>query len=315
MNARVWQAACVPPLLAEVFTRSGVLLVGQGDVGEWQPVRAGQFTGNVVARLAQEVQVGDVLLLRSGLSRLLAVGIVASAYLYLPQFDDAGGLDMQHARRVRWAVLPEPYDFSRAVFPAGSTLSLVTDPELVDYAARFINSPPDAWQQAALPSLPAEEALLETPPPLLADLVAQACDLSGLYGDGQRFGEPPSEAELVAHFILPLLRRLGWPPELIALEWHGADLALFRTLPRRAENLCLLVEAKRPGRDVGEALAQALGYMQSFGAHCDILISDGLHYRLYAAEKRHVAAGYANLTRLKPSALPVFEKLSRKRFA
>ena len=39
-------------------------------------------------RFASEMQVGDVALLRTGIATITAVGIVASDYIYLNQFDD-----------------------------------------------------------------------------------------------------------------------------------------------------------------------------------------------------------------------------------
>jgi hypothetical protein len=49
-------------------------------------------------------------------------------------------------------------------------------------------------------------------------------------------GEPPSEDELIAHFVVPFLRTLGWPPERIAVKWRYIDVAVFQALPRIPEN-------------------------------------------------------------------------------
>ena len=47
---------------------------------------------------------------------------------------------------------------------------------------------------------------MEEVPSALADIVAQAQDLFGLYWDRQNFGDHPMEDELVAHFVIPFLR-------------------------------------------------------------------------------------------------------------
>ena len=115
----------------------------------------------------------------------------------------------------------------------------------MDFAERFIKSPPTHWQTAPLPGLPAEEPPLAQVPGALEGIVARAADLVPLLQDGQAFGEHPSEDELIAHFVVPFLRALGWPPERIAVKWRYIDVAVFRALPRTPENCHLVIEAKR----------------------------------------------------------------------
>src|SRR5262245_8297002 len=93
-------------------------------------------------------------------------------------------------------------------------------------------------------------------------LIGQAADLAPLYWNLEEFGERPSEDELIAHFIVPFLRALGWPPERIAVKWRNIDVAVFRALPRTAENCHLVIEAKRFGAGVEGALGQAKGYVE-----------------------------------------------------
>ena len=118
-------------------------------------------------------------------------------------------------------------------------------------------SPPTDWQAGALPGLPEEESELETPPGELRDIVAQVHDLAGLYWDGDAFGERPMEDELVAHYVVPFLRALGWPVERIAIKWRNIDVCVFSALPRTPENCYYLIEAKRLGAGVEGALEQA----------------------------------------------------------
>lgn len=49
-----------------------------------------------------------------------------------------------------------------------------------------------------------------------------------LLQDRQAFGEPPSEDELIVHFVVPFLLALGRVPELIAVKWRRIDVAVFR---------------------------------------------------------------------------------------
>src|SRR5690606_21857525 len=137
--------------------------IGPGDAGAWMPERGDEdFEGNFVRRFASEIRVGDLLLLRAGLATVVAVGIVASDYVYLDAFDDVNGWDLQHARRVRWCRLPAEHVFSGSPFGANPPrCSRVRSEAVVDFALRFVNSPPTAWQTAALPEIPAEEPPLE----------------------------------------------------------------------------------------------------------------------------------------------------------
>jgi hypothetical protein len=296
-----------------VFLKHGVGLIGPGDAGPWKPERSDdEFEGGFVRRFAKEMQVGDVLVLRTGIASISAVGIVASDYLYLNQFDDVNGWDLQHARRVRWGKLPGEYAFDSAVFGANPTrCSRIWNEEVKDYAERFLNSPPTHWQDAPLPELPPEEPDLEELPVFLEGLVAKANDLVRLYWDRQNFGDLPTEDELVAHFVVPFLRNLGWPTERISVKWRRIDIAVFKSLPRTPENCRFVIEAKRLGAGVEGALEQAKGYVQELGVPCDIIVTDGIRYRMYACDREFEPVAYANLVRLKRSAVTLFERMRR----
>ena len=291
----------------------GVALIGPGDTGPWGSKRSDEeFGGGFVRRFASELSIGDVVLLRTGISTIRAVGLVASGYQYMPQFDDVNGWDLQHARRVRWCALPEPYGFGEPVFGANPPrLSRVQSEEVVEYANRFVGSPPTAWQTSVLPSLPEEEPKLTTPPPELQELVAQVHDLTKLYWEEDGFGERPMEDELVAHYVVPFLRALGWPVERIAVKWRNIDVCVFSKLPRAPEYCHYLIEAKRLGAGVEGALKQATGYVSALGISCDVVVSDGIRYRMYEAGKDFAPVAYANLARLKQSSLELFKRMRR----
>lgn len=312
-NRSVWQISGGPTdrSYADVFLKYGVALIGPGDAGAWAPERGDdEFEGGYVRRFAQEVQVGDVFLLRSGASTIRAIGLVASDYVYLPQFDDVNGWDLQHGRRVRWCDLPIEYAFEARVFGANPPrVTRVANPGVLGYAEQFINSPPTHWQAAPLPDLPDEEPVLTKVPPFLEDIVARVHDLAKLYWDGNAFGDFPREDELVAHYVVPLLQSLGWPVERIGVKWRDVDVCLFRSLPRSPENCHFIIEAKRLGSGVEGALEQAKGYLQNLAISRDIVVTDGIRYRMYSAEKGFAPIAYANLAWLKPSALELFSRM------
>ncbi len=315
MSRAVWQISSGPSsrAYAGVFLKYGVALVGPGDAGAWNPERDDdEFEGGFVRRFASEVATEDVFLLRTGIGTIGAVGLVASDYLYVNAFDDVNGWDLQHARRVRWCRLPEEHSFGSAAFGANPPrCSRVWSEEVVDYAERFLNSPPTHWQTAALPGLPAEEPPLDEVPDAVQGIIAKAADLVPLLQDQQSFGEHPSEDELIAHFVVPFLHALGWPPERIAVKWRYIDVAVFRDLPRTPENCYLVIEAKRLGAGVEGALEQAKRYVEALGVLRDVVVTDGIRYRMYAGDRAFEPVAYANLARLKQPAAALFARMKR----
>ena len=310
----VWQVSAGPwdRSYVDVFLDYGVALIGPGDPGPWDAERSDEeYEGSFVRRFATELDCGDVLLLRTGLSTIRAVGLVASIYQYSPQFDDVNGWDLQHTRRVRWCLLPEPFDFGSSIFGANpSRLSRTHSQDILEYAARFVQSPPTDWQTRELPSLPEEEPELGAPPSELREIVAQIHDLVGLYGT-DAFGERPSEDELVAHYVVPFLRALGWPVEKIVVKWRHIDVCVFATLPRVPENCLYLIEAKRLGAGVEGALGQAKRYVSMLSVPRDVVVTDGIRYRMYDAQNNFAPIAYANLAHLKESALHLFTRMRR----
>lgn len=312
---RIWQIS--PPAsmagpIAEYFIRNGVVLLWPGDLGRWTPERYGHeyALSDWLKWFAETAAVGDAILLRIGPARIRAVGLVAGEYTYEDRFDDVHGFDLQHCRRVRWCRLPEDYDFAQPVFSKGR-FSLVRKAQVHDYVTRFLASPPTQWWEAGLPALPAEEPLTAEIPSGLENVVGLVRDLGILYTDTQRFGEPPMEDELVAHFVVPLLRALGWPPERLSVKWHRIDVAVFDALPRTPENCRFVIEVKRPGAVADEALEQAKGYVHALGKVCDIVVTDGIRYRMYSGREDFAQIAYANLLRLKHSAANLFARLRR----
>ncbi len=309
----VWQLSGGPASrsYADIFLNYGVGLIGPGDAGPWNYERSDdEYEGSFVRRFASDMQIGDIVLLRTGINAVSAVGIIASEYMYLNQFEDVNGWDLQHARRIRWCKLPQEYVFDNHSF-GYTRFSQVQNTEVRNYVERFLNSPPTNWQVAPLPELPSEEPSLGEIPSNLIELVGQAQDLVGLFQDEHNFGDTPMEDELVAHFVVPFLRCLGWPPECIAVKWRWIDVAVFQSLPRAPENCALIIEAKRFGSGIEGALAQAIGYVKSIGVSCNVVVTDGIRYRMYSCDNEFVPVAYANLTRLKQSATELFERMKR----
>jgi len=174
-----------------------------------------------------------------------------------------------------------------------------------------VDSPPTYWQTTSLPGLPEEEPPLEDIPIFLGEIVAQVQDLFSLYWNREAFGDHPTEDEMVAHYVVPFLRTLGWPVERIAVKWRYIDVSVFTKLPRNPGNCHFVIEAKRLGAGVEGALGQAKGYVESLGVARDIVVTDGVRYRMYDASSNYAPIAYANLARLKRTAPDLFARMRR----
>ena len=67
----IWQLAggSLSRSYYDVFLQYGVGLIGPGDSGPWHDYRTeAEFNGSFVRRFASEMQIGDIVLLRVGMS-------------------------------------------------------------------------------------------------------------------------------------------------------------------------------------------------------------------------------------------------------
>ena len=315
MALPTWQIAGGPSdrSYVDVFFKYGVGLIGPGDTGPWTPERdADPEFDPAVKQFARDPKTGEVFLLRVGQRTVTAIGTVASEYVYLDQFDEVNGWDLQHGRRVRWFQFPKPQEFEKLVFGANPPrFSRCYKAEVIDFAEKAFSSVPSSWASERLPDLPPLEPTLDPIPSELGALLAEIGDLLPMYWNRDTFDTLPSEDETLTHFVVPFFRALGWPPELIAVKWRSIDVAIFDRLPRIPENCHFVVEAKRLGSGVEGALEQAKGYVAALGVPRDIIVTDGVRYRLYSCARAYAPVAYANLSRLKKSAIELFERLRR----
>jgi hypothetical protein len=59
------------------------------------------------------------------------------------------------------------------------------------------------------------------------------------------------------------------------------------------------------------ALEQAKGYVAMLGVARDVIVTDGVRYRMYAADRGFEPLAYANLVRLKQSSADLFARMKR----
>lgn len=279
------------------------------------------------------MQADDIVLLRSG-HRVVSVGIVSQeSYAHNETFDDVYGWDLQHTRRVMWqpqlraeldAIQQEDGELfgSRKSIP---TFTRVKEKKVLDRVRHLFPK----CSQRPLSKLPEQ-----LPEPMSLDEFGNALFGKGLSYDavnrvkitlqkqrqlldwyGLRESDSagklrtvapkrPTEHEIVAHVILPLMLAIGWSEQLLAVEWQRIDLAVFWGTPTDANHCKLICEAKKMGHGLQNVRKQAVRYTDTLKLiECDkILLADGGRFYLYrklAGEWEKQPSGYFNVRKLR----------------
>ncbi len=332
MSPQVWQIACGEKgrRYQRLFLDHDVMFLGPGRFGPYAPplydenpdARAeGEGKVTYIRQFATEVRQGDLVLLRSGYN-VLSIGEIESDYFHTTAFDDVYGWDLEHCRRVRWQ---RQHDEALQQIQASGdlfadrkqipTFTRVNHPRNLDPIRHLL--PQIATRPLRdLPGTP------ETPltPEQLSDALFQeglgydAClhverairKLRGLldWYNKERSPGRPTEHEVVAHMILPLMLALGWSEQLLAIEWKKIDLAVFTHTPTDVSTCGLVCEAKGMDSPMQEVVEQAIGYCNAHGLdHCQkILVADGGYFSLYrkiAGVWETDPSGYINLRKLR----------------
>jgi hypothetical protein len=88
--------------------------------------------------------------------------------------------------------------------------------------------------------------------------------LSRWYESQKEVGRP-SEHEIVAYMITPLLLGMGCSEQLVAVEWNKIDMAFFNRTPLTKkegfDNCIMILEAKKPNQSLTDAYTQANNYV------------------------------------------------------
>ena len=333
-NPRVWQIACgeTGRRYDHIFLKHDVMCLGPGEFGPYARERyehglakefySAQKIGQV-RNFATEMKPGHFVLLRSG-HAVLAIGVVAEeGYMHSDTFDDIHGWDLQHTQRVIWQ-----HQFSDELTAAQADADLFSERKQIPTFTRVndarILEPLD--QLFAKCSSRDLRDLPDPPPAPLSPLeLGNALFSKGLsypavqqvqaalekqrrlitwYGRPKMSPGRPTEHEVVAHIILPLMLALGWAEQLLAVEWHKIDLAAFWDTPTDEERCKLVCEAKIMGHGLQDVLGQATRYVDKLDlAACDkILLADGGRFYLYRRDNggwHEKPSGYMNVMKIR----------------
>lgn len=324
---RIWQVAAGNKNrnYADLCLKWDVILNGPGSVGPWPDCKEklvewglSQRKITDIKRFAVDIMDGDLVVLRLGTNEVLGVGEVHGNYEWKDEYQEFGDIDgweLQHVRRVKWfwKYIHKPKYFKTYALKLGDTVQKMDSKPVLDWLV-----------QLNIENIQVERPLVSLPRPssdvdwseiseylfdhgvgsnAIEELTQEIDELIRVSKWYQRTS-PPSESETIGYLVIPLLRALGWTPQKMAIEWNNVDLALFNKLPRKDENLSVVVEAKQKDSSCLNAQSQAKAYAEKEGrSSCSrLIVTDGLRYGVYFMENGHFQKNphaYLNLTRMR----------------
>jgi hypothetical protein len=305
MTKTYWQIAAgsLGRSYADLFLKFGMAFVG------------GQ---KEIATMA-ELSVGDIVLLKLGLSKIYAVGEVVEREgkhrgnedkLWLRDFD---GWDLSAYCHVDWHVPAVPATTNGLT---RATIQKVHQAEHKQIADSLLQLPIRPYEPEPPPTdLISDETILEFLiseglRPSAADELTNTFRRIRLLADyyyKQGHWEDIREHETRSFLIVPLLLALGWAEQQIKIELPTqkgrVDIACFSRAYRRNNNECVLIlEAKDFSSGLDYAPEQAHRYAEDFPSCQVAVVSNGYCYKTYIRSKNGTfslePSAYLNL--LKP---------------
>ena len=295
---------------ADVFLRFGVILVGPGSEGEYF---ANQDAYNqpdsssfrpFIRPLAEELAEGDLVALKRPNGRrweIVAVGKVASDYLFNPVFSDVDGWPLQHCRRVCWktpATQTVTRGLRRGTFFRVHQQEVIDEIEQVWSAGEQVDpaTPPDEPGDISVDQL-IDSLMVEGLPVQDAEVIASTIwRLRRVAQWYSAHGSDVGEHEIRTFLIVPLLVALGWAEQRIKIEWKNIDVALFDSPYSERSMPLIIIESKRLGEGLYYAADQAKSYAMAYPACDQLIVSDGIRYRHFRREgDQWLYVAYMNL--------------------
>ncbi|MCG8804011.1 MULTISPECIES: hypothetical protein [Tenacibaculum] len=319
-NKKVWQQACGDKdrNYSQICMKWDVILNGPGYAGAYpeciEILKKHNWTSRKrtdIWRFAEQMQNGDLVVLRLGTDMVLGVGEIVGEYEWLDCFSDVDGWDLQHVRRVRWLWkgIDNPKYFKTYALKQGDTTQILTGKDVLDWVSS-LDIPQEKYD---IPIIELPKAGKKIDQNEIAEYLfekgvsSQSIEtLTTEFDELRRIAkwyvgkEVPSEFETISYLVVPILRALGWTPQKMAIEWHRVDLALFDQLPREDKNLSIVVEAKKKGNSCLTAKSQAQNYAKGKNNCKRLIVSDGLRYGTYIKENdEYKLKAYFNLIDLR----------------
>ena len=261
---------------------------------------------------------GDIVVLRLGTNEVVGVGIIIGGYQWLDEFSDVDGWDIQHVRRVKWIwkPIPESKKFPVYTLKQGDTTQKLDSKKVKDWLKTLGSNKNKNYDLTEIPKANKNDISLESISEYLFDQGISSISIENLVKEIDELIRiakwylkytNPSEYETNAYLVIPLLKALGWTPQKMAVEWNKVDVALFNKLPRKDENLTVVVESKKKGNSCLTAKSQAESYAEGKSSCKRLIVTDGLRYGVFVREKsKYILYAYMNLTNMRDD-YPIYE--------
>lgn len=336
----VWQIASgeAGRFYTDLFLKHDIMCLGPGDFQPFDKfedsyknaVETGLITNNKFNQIKNFMdgpQAGDIIILRRGLE-IVHLGVIPNnksenQYFWCRTLDDVFGWDLQHTRRVIWqdslSNELKKIEKENDLFKSRKQIHAFTrvkDPiihkpiehmfEKVEFRKlRGLPNPiPNPLDLEKIGSHLFAKGLSNDSVDKVVSLIERQRRLVNWY-DSQVDKTRPTEHEVVAYLVLPLLLSLGWSEQLLAVEWKKIDLAAFISTPTIEDNCVVVCEAKIKGHGLKDALEQAKNYVidRRLNHAKKIILTDGvriyIHQRDSNEDWRDKPCGYINLMKIR----------------
>jgi hypothetical protein len=302
----------------DLFKKFDAMGIGPGNEGlfsEEKYICCGGLK-DCIRRFYQEAKKGDIVLLRYGTNKILAVGLIADEKPMInEEFGDIDDYHLQHVRRVRWFPDTDKNFPVRTLGGQVRTFARLRQGSVLNWLKRL--QIPNKALTRPLASLPKESVTFNRKTVCfelsrqgmrgytsnLSKELNRSIKLAKWYRNNEEaLKDRPSEPETIAYLVIPLLFVLGWSTKTTAIEWNGIDIALFNRMPIKDSSLECIVEAKAMDGSVFEPLNQAERYASCKGRrHCKrLILTDGIRYTYFHKENNAFKLkAYLNILRMR----------------
>ena len=290
----------------KVFLRFGVILVGPGSEGEYFSNRDAYDLRKWwwPSSLAENLDIGDLVVLKRAHGRdweIVAVGEITTEYSFENVFCDVMGWEIQHCRRVSWKT---PVSQTIIGSLRRGTLYGVNNQQAIneirkvwttgnEYSSEPIPVDPDEITDVQLIDSLMVEGLPVQNAEVIVNTIWRLRRVAKWY---HSHSSDVGEHEIRTFLIVPLLISLGWAEQKIKIEWNNIDVTLFDTPYSSQSKPHVIIESKRLGDGLQYADEQAMGYAQSYPTCKQLIVSDGIRYKLFQrGENKWKHTAYMNL--------------------
>lgn len=301
---------------SNICLKYGVAILGPGNPGSAknETIQTKQYykdNPNVTnwGKKLLEVKKGDYILLRKGLSTILAVGKVIEEYNYSMLFSDVLGWDLQHFVQVEWFVPKYPIKLigkplMRATLSRVGINNKIVRDSIDKEGFNLYSDKKIELEKLTLPKQikidDLNNSLIDSGIRIqdaynITSTIEKVIRLAKWYMDN----DPDAlEYEIRTFLVAPLMISLGWSEQKMKLEYNKIDLAVFKKTFNGdyKTNPYIIFETKSFYDGLTYAGVQVKNYAKKY-PKCELLVTtNGFRYKLFKKNSGvYNEFGYFNL--------------------